>query len=347
MDGKSPRSPTAAAAKPGPPIAPPPPGRPGKKEDMNVEEERAVGHVSGAVYGALYRATGSKFSVPVMVFMFAMEYGSKATLDYWLSRWAADSYGWESNRYLGVYFAIFVFNGIAIFLRSLFIYFFLVRAAKNMHDQLIGRVMKFPMAFFDTTPSGRVINRFSRDTETIDIILPGIIIQFLGCIASICTTLAVVCAATGWFTLAIPPIVFMYVSIQRFYIPACRELQRIESISRSPIYSGLGEAVNGVETIRSFGAEKHFISTSDGLVQHNADAYVTQKLGSGWLGTRLRFLGTLIVACTAFLVIQGSRAGTVSAGVAGLCLVYALDVTKARPVRWSPYDPVGGVKADP
>ena len=75
MDGKSPRSPTAAAAKPGPPIAPPPPGRPGKKEDMNVEEERAVGHVSGAVYGALYRATGSKFSVPVMVFMFAMEYG--------------------------------------------------------------------------------------------------------------------------------------------------------------------------------------------------------------------------------------------------------------------------------
>jgi ATP-binding cassette, subfamily C (CFTR/MRP), member 1 len=168
-----------------------------------------------------------------------------------------------------------------------------------------------------------------------------------GCIASICTTLAVVCAATGWFTLAIPPIVFMYVSIQRFYIPACRELQRIESISRSPIYSGLGEAVNGVETIRSFGAEKHFISTSDGLVQHNADAYVTQKLGSGWLGTRLRFLGTLIVACTAFLVIQGSRAGTVSAGVAGLCLVYALDVTKARPVRWSPYDPVGVVKADP
>ena len=132
--------------------------------------------------------------------------------------------------------------------------------------------MKFPMAFFDTTPSGRIINRFSRDTETMDIILPGIIIQFLGCITSIITTLAIVCVATGWFTLALPPIMFLYISVQRFYIPACRELQRIESISRSPIYSGLGEAVNGVETIRAFRQERHFISISDKLIQHNADA---------------------------------------------------------------------------
>jgi ATP-binding cassette subfamily C (CFTR/MRP) protein 1 len=189
---------------------------------------------------------------------------------------------------------------------------------------LLNRVMKFPMAFFDTTPSGRIINRFSRDTETIDIVLPGIIIQFLGCITSIVTTLAIVCVATGWFTVALPPILFVYISVQRFYIPACRELQRIESISRSPIYSGLGEAVAGVETIRAFRQESHFISIADHLIRHNADAFVTQKLATGWLSTRLRFLGTVIVGCAAFLVIQGK----VSAGIAGLCLVYALDVTK-------------------
>ena len=223
-----------------------------------------------------------------------------------------------------MYFAIFLFNGMAIFFRSLIIYFFLVRAANNLHKGLLNRVMKFPMAFFDTTPSGRIINRFSRDTETIDIVLPGIIIQFLGCITSIVTTLAIVCVATGWFTVALPPILFVYISVQRFYIPACRELQRIESISRSPIYSGLGEAVAGVETIRAFRQESHFIGIADHLIRHNADAFVTQKLATGWLSTRLRFLGTVIVGCAAFLVIQGK----VSAGIAGLCLVYALDVTK-------------------
>ena len=302
-----------------------PSAAPNKKKDaMGAEEERAVGNVGGKVYMALFRATGSLFSIPVIALLFGLEYGSKAFLDYWLSWWAADEYGWVSNQYLGVYFAIFIFNGLAIFFRSLILYFFLVRAAKNLHEKLLSRVMKFPMAFFDTTPSGRIINRFSRDTETMDIILPGIIIQFLGCITSIITTLAIVCVATGWFTLALPPIMFLYISVQRFYIPACRELQRIESISRSPIYSGLGEAVNGVETIRAFRQERHFISISDKLIQHNADAFVTQKLASGWLGTRLRLLGTVIVGCAAFLVIQGK----VSAGIAGLCLVYALDVTK-------------------
>ena len=302
-----------------------PKGPPGaKKDNMSAEEERSVGNVGSRVYLALFNATGTKMSIPLVAFLFTMEYGSKAFLDYWLSWWAADHWGWESNQYLGIYFAIFLFNGIAIFLRSIVLYFFLVRAAKNMHDQLLNRVIKFPMSFFDTTPSGRVINRFSRDTETIDTILPGIIIQFLGCITSIVTTLAIVSVATGWFTLALPFIMFVYIALQRFYIPACRELQRIESISRSPIYSGLGEAVNGVETIRAFRQEAHFINLADGLIQHNADAFVTQKLAAAWLTTRLRFLGTVIVACTAFLVIQGK----VGAGVAGLCLVYALDVTK-------------------
>tara|TARA_B110000977_G_scaffold200812_1_gene292715 strand:+ start:9872 stop:14014 length:4143 start_codon:yes stop_codon:yes gene_type:complete len=295
-----------------------------KKGEMGAEEERAVGNVGGAVYLALFNATGSKMTIPVVALLFTVEYGSKAFLDFWLSWWAADEYGWESNQYLGIYFAIFLFNGMAIFFRSLIIYFFLVRAANNLHKGLLNRVMKFPMSFFDTTPSGRVINRFSRDTETIDIVLPGIIIQFLGCITSIVTTLAIVCVATGWFTVALPPILFVYISVQRFYIPACRELQRIESISRSPIYSGLGEAVAGVETIRAFRQESHFIGISDKLIRHNADAFVTQKLATGWLSTRLRFLGTAIVGCAAFLVIQGK----VSAGIAGLCLVYALDVTK-------------------
>ena len=90
-----------------------------------------------------------------------------------------------------------------------------------------------PMSFFDTTPSGRIINRFSRDTETIDIVLPASR-AVPRCISNIITTLIIVCVATKWFTVALAPIIIVYVMIQRFYIPACRELQRIESITRLP-----------------------------------------------------------------------------------------------------------------
>ena len=224
MDGK--RAPSVDGKPAAPTPAP-------KKGEMGAEEERAVGNVGSAVYLALFNATGSKLTIPVVVLLFSVEYGSKAFLDFWLSWWASDEWGWESNKYLGVYFAIFLFNGMAIFFRSLIIYFFLVRAANNLHKGLLNRVMKFPMAFFDTTPSGRIINRFSRDTETIDIVLRGIIIQFLGCITSIVTTLAIVCVATGWFTVALPPILFVYISVQRFYIPACAASCSASSPSRA------------------------------------------------------------------------------------------------------------------
>merc|ERR1712205_22785 len=220
--------------------------------------------------------------------------------------------------------AIFLVNGIAIFFRSIVLYFFCVRAAKNLHNKLLGRVLKMPMSFFDTTPSGRIINRFSRDTETIDSVLPGIVVQFLGCISNIITTLAIICAATLWFMIALPPIFLIYISVQRFYIPACRELQRIESITRSPIYSGLGEAVLGVETIRAYRAQAHFILEADLKAQKNADAFISQRMAACWLNMRLRFIGTGIVLLASFLVIQGK----VEAGLAGLTLVYALDVTK-------------------
>jgi ATP-binding cassette subfamily C (CFTR/MRP) protein 1 len=291
---------------------------------MGKEEERSTGNVSLKVYMEFFKATGTKFSALFVFLLFACEYGTKAFLDFWLSWWAENKFGWDSKQYLGIYFTIFLVNGISIFFRSIVFYYFCVRAAKNLHNKLLSQVLKMPMSFFDTTPSGRIINRFSRDTETIDSVLPGIVVQFLGCISNIITTLAIICAATVWFTIALPPVFLIYVSVQRFYIPACRELQRIESITRSPIYSGLGEAVLGVETIRAYRAQKYFIFEADMRAQKNADAFISQRMAACWLNMRLRFIGTGIVLLASFLVIQGK----VEAGIAGLTLVYALDVTK-------------------
>ena len=124
-------------------------------DDMiGKEEERSIGNVSLKVYMEFFRATGTKFSALFVFCLFGAEYGSKAFLDYWLSWWAENKFGWNSKQYLGVYFAIFLVNGIAIFFRSIVLYFFCVRAAKNLHNKLLARVLKMPMSFFDTTPSG-------------------------------------------------------------------------------------------------------------------------------------------------------------------------------------------------
>lgn len=95
-------------------------------------------------------------------------------------------------------------------------------------------------------------------------------------------------------------------------------------MTRSPIYSDLAEAVAGVATIRAYGAGPHFVEKSDVQISKNSDAWITQKLASEWLNVRLRLLGTAVGILAAFLVISGG----IAPGLAGLVLLYALDVTK-------------------
>jgi ABC-type multidrug transport system fused ATPase/permease subunit len=101
--------------------------------------------------------------------------------------------------------------------------------------------MRLPSTFFDTNPSGRIINRFSRDTEIMDSVLPTSLIQTAACIANYIAILIVISTATPWFLLCLPPLTVAYLIIQRYYIPGARELQRLEAITRSPVYSTFSE----------------------------------------------------------------------------------------------------------
>lgn len=85
--------------------------------------------------------------------------------------------------------------------------------------------------------------------------------------------------ATPWFLIFLPPVTVMYFFLQRYYIPAARELQRLESVTRSPIYAGFAEAVNGIATIRAYGNADHFIKLEDGLISRNGLMLITQRAG--------------------------------------------------------------------
>lgn len=99
---------------------------------------------------------------------------------------------------------------------------------------------------------------------------------------TIFSTLVVISVATHWFAIAIAPIVVVYAMIQRYYIPTSRELQRLESVTRSPIYAHFSETLNGIVTVRAFRLGGHFTRTSDGMMEVNAAAYLTQKLAQMW-----------------------------------------------------------------
>lgn len=190
--------------------------------------------------------------------------------------------------------------------------------------QLVNRILRLPVSFFDTNPSGRIINRFSRDTDIMDSVLPLSLSQMSVCIASYFAILVVISLATPWFLVMLPPITVIYFLLQRFYIPGARELQRLEAVTRSPIYSGFSEAVNGLTTIRAYQREEHFTALEDRLIHGNGLVYLTQRAGAAWLSIRLDFIGLAVLTAAGLLAVQSK----VDPQLAGLSLTYALELTK-------------------
>ena len=125
-------------------------------------------------------------------------------------------------------------------------------AAKHMHESLLKGVMESPMSFFDTTPLGRIINRFSSDIDTMEMMIPSQMLDFVWCLCDIIATLAIIGYATPLFIVAMIPIGGVFFVIQRLYIVTSRQLTRLFATSKSPIFSHFAEIVFGSKCIRAF-----------------------------------------------------------------------------------------------
>ena len=143
-----------------------------------------------------------------------------------------------------------------MFSRDVFFYTRCAVAAKYIHEALLNGVMRSPMIFFDTNPLGRIINRFSADIDSLDMFIPSQIANFVWSLCEVITTFIVIASATPMFLCAIIPVIIVFVIIQRLYIVTSRQLKRLYSVSKSPIFSHFSETVSGSEIIRAFDVRK-------------------------------------------------------------------------------------------
>lgn len=180
--------------------------------------------------------------------------------------------------------------------------------------------------FFDITPVGRILNRFSSDTYTVDDNLPFmlniLLAQVFGLLGAIATTLF----ALPWVTIVVVPMLPIYLSVQQRYRRASRNIKRLASNALSPLYSHFTETLEGLTTIRAMRASARFSADFLVMLENSARTQLTSSAAQCWLSIRLQLLGSVLIGgCSVVAALTGAH--VTNAGYVGLAISYALSIT--------------------
>uniref|UniRef100_A0A671VKK2 ATP-binding cassette, sub-family C (CFTR/MRP), member 3 n=1 Tax=Sparus aurata TaxID=8175 RepID=A0A671VKK2_SPAAU len=302
--------------------------KPHEKQKLIQAETAETGRVKAKVYLEYIKAVGPLLSV-FICFLYGCQSAASIGANIWLSQWTNDASNNQTQENVhmrvGVYAALGIAQGILVMISSFTLAMGNIGAAKKLHNNLLVNKLHTPQSFFDTTPIGRIINRFSKDIYIIDEALPATVLMLLGTVFVSLSTIIVIISSTPIFAVVIAPLAFIYIFVQRFYVATSRQLKRLESVSRSPIYSHFSETVTGCSVIRAYGRHSAFILMSDMKVDDNQKSYYPGIVSNRWLGVRIEFIGNCIVLFAALFAVTGKE--NLNPGLVGLSVSYALQVT--------------------
>lgn len=305
--------------------------KPEKEKDawkLTEADKAQTGRVKLSVFWEYMKAIGLLISF-VSIFLFLLNHVAALSSNYWLSLWTDDQVINGTQQYtkvrLAVYGALGLSQGIAVFGYSMSVSIGGIFASRYLHVDLLHNVLRSPMSFFERTPSGNLVNRFSREIDTIDSTIPQIIKMFMGSMFNVIGACIIILLSTPIVAVVIPPLGIIYFFVQRFYVATSRQLKRLESVSRSPVYSHFSETLLGISVIRAFEEQKRFKQLSDFKVDENQKAYYPSIVANRWLAIRLEYVGNFIVLFAALFAVIARH--SLSAGLVGLSVSYALQVT--------------------
>ncbi|XP_068817678.1 ATP-binding cassette sub-family C member 2 [Capricornis sumatraensis] len=311
-----------------------------KEEEEPVRGQKLIkkefvqtGKVKFSIYLKYLQAIGW-CSIVFILLGFVIYYVAFIGSNLWLSAWTSDSKKYNGTNYpssqrdlrVGVYGALGIAQGFFVFIANIWSVYGCNHASNILHKQLLNNILRAPMSFFDTTPIGRIVNRFAGDISTVDDTLPMSLRSWVLCFLGIVSTLVMICLATPIFVVVIIPLGIIYVSVQVFYVATSRQLRRLDSVTRSPIYSHFSETVSGLSVIRAFEHQQRFLKQSEAAIDNNQKCVFSWITSNRWLAVRLELIGNLIVFfASLMMVIYRSN---LNGDTVGFVLSNALNITQ-------------------
>ncbi|XP_071838057.1 ATP-binding cassette sub-family C member 5-like [Apostichopus japonicus] len=302
------------------------------------DEVRGTEAVGLETYMAYVRSMGGISMALLVFFFFLLMFFTMTFNNWWLSYWlgqgsggadGADPEDISQNPQLAFYEGIYggslgliiIFGAIksAVFMKLT------LRASSHMHDTVFVKVFRSPMSFFDTTPTGRVLNRFSKDLDEVDVLLPLNLEISIQNVLVLLFAIIVVCAVFPILLGIAIPCFILFLVIVGYYRRGIRDLKRIENITRSPWFSHITATVSGLATIHAYEKTNDFILRFRELMDGNSLPYMIFRVSARWAGVRLEALAITLQFATTLMVVLSH--GNIDSSTAGLALSYTIQFT--------------------
>ncbi|CAG9574110.1 putative ATP-binding cassette protein subfamily C,member 2 [Leishmania major strain Friedlin] len=259
-------------------------------------EEKASGMVAWGTYRAYLRFCGGRlWSIGVLAMFGVTELFTISSM-LCLSMWTARRFDLSDASYLLMYMGCVVMGTLTVPLRFYFSFEVMRRGCVRMHHAVLRSVSRGTMEFFDTTPLGRILNRFSRDVDVTDNTLPMSMLQMMNCLFGILSSLLVTFFTQPLVIFVLAPCGYLYYRIMVFYNSANREIRRTSSVAKSPLFSLLGEALTGSATITAYHRASTVMQEALRRLDLVYSCSILENMANRWLGVRVEFLSNIVVS---------------------------------------------------
>ncbi len=312
------------------------------KTDRVHKESKREGAVTWSILRGYLSAMGSYGYWAVVLSGFVAQQLAALGTNLWVKEWAHQydaaaeditlpespetSSTVNACYYLAIYAAISLGYMLISFLRDGITFYGSLRASSSIYQRMLDSIVHAKLTFFDHVPLGQIVNRFSKDILAIDQQLASFMISELQLLVSIVMVVLLICTIIPAFLPAAVMICAAYYCVLAVYVNSSRDLKRIQSVERSPLYQQLGETLSGYVSIRAYNRMEFFTAANHDLIDRFHRPSILLSAGNEWLILRIGALSAFISFLTGAFILWGM--GTITPGTAGLVLTYAATFTE-------------------
>ncbi|KAM9583859.1 ATP-binding cassette sub-family C member 6 isoform 2-T2 [Trichechus inunguis] len=292
------------------------------------------GRVKAAMYLTYLRAVGAPLCFYTL-FLFLCQQVASFCRSYWLSLWADDPAvdGRQAHAALrgSVFGLLGCLQATGLFAAMAMVLVGGARASSLLFRRLLWDVVRLPIGFFEQTPVGNLLNRFSKETDIVDVDIPDKLRSLLTYVFGLLEVILVVVVATPLAIIAILPLLLLYAGFQSLYVASSCQLRRLESATHSLVCSHVAETFQGSTVVRAFRAKGPFVAQSDTRVDESQRVNFPRLVADRWLAANLELLGNSLVFAAAMCAVLSKA--YLRAGLVGFSVSTALLVTQT--LQWA------------